>query len=40
MRQKKIKIFVAGHKGMLGASILKKLKKKKNLRVFTQDKKD
>ena len=40
MRQKKIKIFVAGHKGMLGAAILKKLKKKKNLRVFTQDKKD
>lgn len=39
MIQKKIKVFVAGHKGMLGAAILKKLKKKKNLKVITEDKK-
>ena len=34
MIQKKIKVFVAGHKGMLGAAILKKLKKNKIIKIL------
>jgi GDP-L-fucose synthase len=40
MNSKKLKIFVAGHKGMLGAVIFEKLKIKKNIKIYTQDKKD
>ena len=29
------KIFLAGHKGMVGSSILKQLKKIKNVKIFT-----
>ena len=36
---KKSKIFLAGHKGMVGSSILKLLKDKKYKRIITQDKK-
>ena len=32
------KIFVAGHKGMVGSAILRKLKTKSN-KIFTLDKK-
>ncbi len=39
MRKKKLKVFIAGHKGMLGAAILKKLKKKKNFKLFYESKK-
>lgn len=37
---KKSKIFLAGHKGMVGSSILKILKKKNYKNVFTQNKKN
>ena len=40
MRKKKLKVFIAGHKGMLGAAILKKLKKKKILDCFMKVKKN
>ena len=36
----KIKIFVAGHKGMVGSGITRVLKKKSNVELITVDKKD
>ena len=38
--RKKLKVFVAGHKGMLGSAILKKLKKKNIFKVFYETKKN
>lgn len=38
--KKKIKIFVAGHNGMLGRSILKILSKKKGIKVYVINKKE
>ena len=38
MTKKKLKIFVAGHKGMVGSSIVRNLKKKNINKVFTVDK--
>jgi GDP-L-fucose synthase len=38
--KKKIKIFIAGHKGMLGNSILRILKEDKNSEIYTKDKKN
>ena len=38
MKLKK-KIFIAGHKGMLGNSIFNKLRNKKNIEIYTVDKK-
>jgi len=37
---KNSKIFVAGHKGMVGSSIVRYLKKKKYKNILTADKKD
>ena len=37
---KNSKIFVAGHKGMVGSSIVRHLKKKKYKNILTVDKKD
>ena len=37
--KKKIKIFVAGHNGMVGNAITKILKKKKNVKLYYIDKK-
>ena len=34
-----MKIFLAGHKGLVGSAILRKLKKKKYKKVITADKK-
>jgi GDP-L-fucose synthase len=34
------KIFIAGHNGMVGASLLKLLKTKRNYKLFTQSKKE
>ena len=34
MKTRKEKIFIAGHNGMIGSAILKKLKKKKKLKNF------
>ena len=36
----KIKIFVAGHKGMVGSGIVRVLEKKSNVELITVDKKD
>ena len=36
---KYMKIFLAGHKGLVGSAILRKLKKKKYKKVITADKK-
>ena len=36
----KIKIFVAGHKGMVGSGIVRVLKKNSNVELITVDKKD
>lgn len=38
--KKKIKIFIAGHKGMLGNSIFEILKKDKDNKIYVKDKKD
>ena len=37
---KNSKIFVAGHKGMVGSSIVRHLKKKKYKNILTVDKKN
>ena len=39
MINKKSKIFVAGHKGMVGSSIIRKLKKKGFSRIIFVEKK-
>ena len=39
MINKKSKIFVAGHKGMVGSAIIRKLKKKGFTRIIFKDKK-
>ena len=39
MINKKSKIFVAGHKGMVGSAIIRKLKKKGFSKIITEDKK-
>ena len=39
MISKKSKIFVAGHKGMVGSAIIRKLKKKGFSRIISADKK-
>ena len=39
MINKKSKIFVAGHKGMVGSAIIKKLKEKGFSRIIFADKK-
>ena len=39
MINKKSKIFVAGHKGMVGSTIVKKLKKKGFSRIIFAEKK-
>ncbi len=40
MNKKKIKIFIAGHQGMVGSAILEKLRKKKFYRLITIEKKN
>ena len=40
MISKKSKIFVAGHKGMVGSAIIRKLKKKGFSRIISVDKKN
>ena len=40
MINKKSKIFVAGHKGMVGSAIVRKLKKKGFLKLYLQKKKN
>ena len=40
MINKKSKIFVAGHKGMVGSAIIRKLKKKGFSRIISVDKKN
>ena len=35
MSYKNLKVYVAGHKGMVGSSILNELKKNKNFKVIT-----
>lgn len=37
---KNLKIFVAGHRGMVGSSIVRQLKSRKNIKIITRDKKD
>ena len=37
---KKLKIFIAGHKGMVGSSILRKLKEDSQNQIITRDRKD
>ena len=37
---KNIRIYIAGHRGMVGSSIVRKLKKQKNIKIITRDKKD
>ena len=37
--KRKIKIFIAGHKGLLGNAILKQLNKRKNVKVITAERK-
>ena len=37
MKTRKEKIFIAGHNGMIGSAILKKLKKKKNLKILYEN---
>ena len=37
---KNLKIFVAGHRGMVGSSIVRHLKNQKNIKIITRDKKD
>ena len=37
---KKKKVFIAGHNGMVGSSLLKLIKSKKNYKVFTKSKKE
>ena len=37
---KNLKIFVAGHRGMVGSSIVRQLKIRKNIKIITRDKKD
>ena len=32
----KSKIFVAGHKGLVGSAIVRKLKEKKNIKIYLQ----
>ena len=39
MINKKSKIFVAGHKGMVGSAIIRKLKKKGFTKIIFKDKK-
>ena len=39
MNKKKIKIFIAGHQGMVGSAILEKLRKNKFYRLITIEKK-
>ena len=39
MINKKSKIFVAGHKGMVGSAIIRKLKKKGFSKIIFEDKK-
>jgi len=36
----RLKVFVAGHKGMVGSAIVKLLKKKKSIHLITRNKKD
>lgn len=38
--KKKNKVFITGHKGLLGSSIFKELKKKKNIKILTVDRKN
>jgi GDP-L-fucose synthase len=38
--KKKNKVFITGHKGLLGSSIFKELKKKKNTKILTVDRKN
>ena len=40
MINKKSKIFVAGHKGMVGSAIIRKLKKKAFQKLYLQKKKN
>ena len=40
MNKKKIKIFIAGHQGMVGSAILEKLRKNKFYRLITIEKKN
>lgn len=37
---KYLRIFVAGHRGMVGSSIVRQLKSRKNIKIITRDKKD
>ena len=37
---KNLNIFVAGHRGMVGSSIVRKLKTQKNIKIITRDKND
>ena len=37
---KNLKILVAGHRGMVGSSIVRQLKSRKNIKIITRDKKD
>jgi len=39
MKFKTAKIFLAGHKGLVGSSVLRLLKKKKYKNIYTIDKK-
>ena len=34
-----VRVFVAGHKGMVGSALVRSLKRKKKLRIITVDKK-
>jgi GDP-L-fucose synthase len=38
--KRKLKIFIAGHNGMLGSTILQILKSNRNVKVYTKNKKD
>ena len=38
MKNKNLKIFVAGHKGLVGSAIVRKLKEKNYKRIITIDK--
>ena len=35
-----MKIFIAGHKGMVGSAILKKIRNKGNIQIFTVQRND
>lgn len=39
MKKKKIKIFVAGHKGMVGSAVIRQLEKKNNIGIIAIEKK-